>query len=228
MRTRNDLERLEAAGRPLLAEAESLVDTGEEDRILARILASDRPPARPRATRRLRPALLLAAAAVVAAAIAVVSSDVFTRSNPAAATQTGGPHRVALSGAAFQVAGYRFRSPAGFKASSSSCPGASSGSGPQTVLNGFAAAASADGGCVEAAYLIPGSPSAPDPTPADAQAVDVGSYQGYFVSQGSAGDTLYVELPAGPAPHPYLVLFAEGLTEDQLIAVAQSGLPQNP
>ena len=227
MRTCNDLERLEAAGRPLLAAAESLVDVAEEDRILERILASGRAPARPRATRGLRPALLLTGAAVVAAAIAVLSSNVFTRSN-AAAPQTTGHHRVALSGAAFQVAGYRFRSPAGFKASSSSCPGASSGSGPQTVLNGFAAAASADGGCVEAAYLIPGSPSAPDATPADAQAVAVGSYQGYFVSQGSAGDTLYVELPAGPAPHPYLVLFSEGLTEDQLIAVAQSGLPQNP
>ena len=51
MRTRNALERLEAAGRPLLAEVESLVDVAEEGRILERILAAASAGRSPRATR---------------------------------------------------------------------------------------------------------------------------------------------------------------------------------
>jgi len=207
MRTRNDLERLEAAGGPLLAEADSVVDAAEEERILERILASDRAAA---ATARPRPAkrvALVLVGAVVLAATAVLASLEIGGHRTAVPPPPAHQH-VALTGPKIQLAGYRFRTPAGFK--------------------GFKAAASADGGCVEAFFLIRGNPDAPNPTPTDAQPVAVGSYQGYFVSQGSAGDTLYVELPAGPAPHPYLVLYSQGLTEDQLIAVAQSGLPQNP
>ena len=227
MRTRNDLERLEAAGGPLLAEADSVVDAAEEERILERILASDRAAA---ATARPRPAkrvALVLVGAVVLAATAVLASLEIGGHRTAVPPPPAHQH-VALTGPKIQLAGYRFRTPTGFRGTSTSCPGASSGSGPQTVVNGFKAAASADGGCVEAFFLIRGNPDAPNPTPTDAQPVAVGSYQGYFVSQGSAGDTLYVELPAGPAPHPYLVLYSQGLTEDQLIAVAQSGLPQNP
>ncbi len=225
MRTRNALERLTAAGRPLLSETDSLVDEGEKDRILARILGSRRPSARRRIPYRLRAGLAVCVAAAVAAAIAVAA-----HSKPAAPRE-GGNHQVVLKGARVQMAGYRFRTPVGFKASSSSCPGASSGSGPQTVMNGFTSAASADGGCVEALTLIAGNPSAPPPeAPADSESVAVGSYQGYFVSQGSSGDALYVEIPnATDAQHPeYLILFAQGLTEEQLIAVAESGLPASP
>ncbi len=96
-----------------------------------------------------------------------------------------------------------------------------------TVLDRFGAAASADGGCVEAFFLVPGSASAPTPTPVG-QAVEVGSYQGYYDSEGDSGATLYVELPqasAGGSAPVILALYGQGLTEDQLIAVAESGLP---
>lgn len=226
MRAGNELRRLSTAEPALLADTEPLVDAGEEERILGRILASSRTHStgRGRMTRRRRTAYLVVGVGLAAALVAVASIG---HGKPS----TSPPlvhHHPPLSGATFQLAGYHFKTPAGFKASSSSCPGASSGSGPRTVLNGFAAAASADGGCVEATLLVPGSPSAPDATPADAQPVAVGSYQGYFVAQGSSGDTLYVELPSAAAPHPYLVLFAQGLTEEQLIAVAVSGLPGSP
>ena len=138
------------------------------------------------------------------------------------------------------MAGYHFRTPSGFKTSKASCDtvlaqlradGALGRSGPVTVMNGFKAAASADGGCVEVFIEIPGSPSAPTPSPPPGEAVDVGSYQGYYDSQEGGGANLYVELPkaGGDAAHPiFLVLYAQGLTEDQLIAVAQSGLPGSP
>ncbi len=76
------------------------------------------------------------------------------------------------------------------------------------------------------------SPTLTIPTPAG-QPVDVGSYQGYYEAQGvgEARPASYdvrrgvvrLELP-GQAMSTYLVLFAQGLTEDQLIAVAESGL----
>jgi hypothetical protein len=214
MRTRNALERLAAAGRPLLAEAESLVEPDERERILERILASERRVAA--VPSRRRTVLVLVLGAIVAAAIAVVSIGVFTRSS-----RTGGHHPFALTGPTIELAGYHFRTPAGFKAASS-CQAPPTGTGPTTVLNGFAAAASADG-CVEAAVLIHAGAR-----PAGAEPVDVGQYQAYYASPDSSGEsTLYVELPnaggdGGPA---YVVLFARGLTEDQLVAVAASGLP---
>ena len=96
-------------------------------------------------------------------------------------------------------------------------------SSPSAAGNGFAAAASADGGCVEAFYVISTSGSA---IPQGATPVDVGSYQGYVVAQDGADDSaLYVVLP-GPGKYwQALLLSAKGLTEAQLVAVAQSGLP---
>jgi len=225
MRTRDALERL-AAAEPVV---ELPVDAGEEERILERILASDRVRSRRRPDRRPVLALLLAGA-VVAAAAAVAATGAFRSAGPhPRVVEPARHHRVVLTGPRIELAGYHFRTPAGFKASKSSCPGASSGSGPTTVLNGFASAASAEGGCVEAFLMRPGSPSAPNATPADTQPVDVGSYQGYIASAGSDGGlNLYVELAAGPPPHPYLLLYAQGLDEEQLIAVAVSGLPASP
>jgi len=221
MRTRNALERLAAAGGPLLAAADSLVDASETERILAGILASDR-----RATvshRRRRAVLVLTLGAVVAAAIAVVSTGAFTGSNRA-----GGHHRVALTGPRLKLADYHFKTPAGFKASSGSCVAPSSSSGPVTVTNGLAAAASAEGGCLEAFVMI-ASPGASTPAQEGAAPVAVGAYQGYFVPEDSSGrSTLYVQLPDLGDMKQFLSLLAESLTEQQLIAIAESGLPQNP
>jgi hypothetical protein len=225
MRTRNELERLTAAGRPLVANAESLVDTGEEDRILERILASERPA--PRGARRGRAVLALAGAAVLVAAAAVAAIE---RGNSAASPPNGRTrhHPVALSGATFRLSSYRFKTPAGFKASSDSCVAASSSSGPVAVMNGFAAAASADGGCVEAFFTLE-STDGSSPASNGAQPVDVGTYPGYFVPADASGEsTLYVQLPTFyNGEKQYVALFSEGLTEEQLIAVAQSGLPGN-
>jgi len=228
MRTRKELDRLTEAGRPLLAEADSLVDSGEKDRILERILASDRPSLtrRRRATKRAALVLIGAAVLVAAASVAVLETG---RGAPLSKGVGRHPHR--LNGAAIQLAGYRFKTPAGFKASSDSCIAASSSAGPVTVKDAFAAAASADGGCIEGFVFV----SANGTTPADngAEPVAVGDYQGYYVPQGASGEsTLYVLLPTestggSDGPH-YLALFAEGLTEQQLIAIAQSGLPGNP
>lgn len=212
MRTRNALERLAAA-----APAVELPADAEEDRILERILTSPRPTAR----RRRPPTLALAGVAVLAAA-GIAASLELGNSNPA--TPARGPHHVALRGATLKLAGYDFRTPAGFSASDTACAPPASAGQPMTVLSRFGAAASADGGCVEAFLLAPGSPTAPPATPADAESVDVGSYQGYFVSSDT---TLYVALPTANEPSTYLVLYAQGLTEDQLIAVAQSGLPSS-
>lgn len=223
MRTRNPVERLAAAGRPLLAEAVALVDASEENRILELIFASDRRVAV--VHRRWRPVLVFALGAVVAAAIAVVSTGTFQSSNRA-----GGRHRVALTGPKIEVAGFHFRTPAGFSASTSSCLSRPVPGRPRPAIDGFAAAASADGGCLEAAYLLADQSLH---GPADAQPIDVGQYQGYFVPQtrGPAGQSsLFVDLPkaGGGQLKVSLLLLSQGLTEDQLIAVAESGLPTLP
>jgi len=242
MRARSSLERLAAAGHPLVAQSDALVDATEENRIREQIVSSDRGPA----VRRHRPpraVLVLVAVAVVAAAGAVAGLKL-DRSAARVAGRTGSRHpQVTLTGATIEMAGFHFHTPAGFIASKSSCDISSSRSGPHgvsnsgpvtpvTVVNGMKGAASADGGCVEVFFEIPGSPGAPAPIPSDAVPVDVGSYQGYFDSQGASGDVLYVELPktadAAATSPVYVVLHAQGLTEDQLIAVAQSGLPAQP
>lgn len=219
MPARNALTRLAAVA----PTAEPPVDAGEEERILEGILAS---PRRTAARRRAR--LLVPAGAVVLAAAALAVSLAFGHSKPVASTTSG--HRVALTGARIQAAGYHFRTPAGFKASKTLCEATSGNGQPTTVLNGFASAASADGGCVQAFLEIPGSKGAPEPIPTDADAVDVGAYQGYYVDQADAGEVLYVQLPktADAGASVYLALFAQNLTEDQLVAVAQSGLPASP
>jgi hypothetical protein len=218
MRARNSLERLATAGRPLLADADSLVDAAERDRILEWILASRRAPAR---SRRLRPALLLVGAAILAVPVAIFTIGALDRGT-GRVTKVGGNHHLALTGPTIHLAGYHFRTPAGFKLSSTGC----STSPGSPVTNGFAAAASADGGCVEAAWLIGGNDST---IPAGAQPVDVGSLHGYFVARSdSSASRLYVDLNKVGGHLAYLVLIADGLTKDRLVAVAESGLPTLP
>ncbi len=222
MRTTDELERLTAAEPELLGQTESFVDASEEELILERIVAAGRPraPHRGRMTRRRRTALVVVGVALAAAIVAVAS--IGHGSRPASVSQ--GPHRFRLSGATIQLAGYRFRTPAGFKAAGGACNGFINGFGTQPSGNNpFSDAGSADGGCVEAAFLV-GPDASP---PAGADPIAVGSYNGFLLSEGSQKSVLYVELPnaGGPGNRAYLELFARGLTPDQLVAVAQSGLP---
>jgi hypothetical protein len=231
MRTSDALERLAAAGRPLLAEAERLADADDENRILERILAAGRPTAPAWTIRRLRPALL-AGVAILAAIVAAAASGVFTHSKSASPRSDGRPQHLALSGARIQLAGYRFRTPAGFKRSTSSCISAPVADEPRPTIDGFAAAASADGACVEGVYFVAADwLEAHGLMPDASDAVDVGNYHGYFVPPEASGDksTLYVNLPNADGPRVvYLVLYARGVTEQQLLAIAESGLPSLP
>ncbi len=216
MRTRNALERLGVAGQPLLAEADSMIGAAEEEQILARIVATSRPVAR-----RRRPiSLVLVSALVIGAALAALV--IHGRVAP-----SGGDHKVALTGVSIQLAGYHFRTPAGFKATADLQCG---DQGPNPTVNGFTAAASAAGGCVGVAFMRSGTATGLTATPTG-QSVAVGSYRGYYDAQSPNESSLYVALPkdnsSAPAP-AYLVLFATGLSEDQLIAVAESGLSDIP
>jgi hypothetical protein len=208
MRARNTLTRLAAVA----PSTEPVLDAGEEDRILARIFASDRPATQLAGRRRVTLAFI--GVAVVVAAIVLASVELPRHSGAAG---TG----LRLTGAPISLAGFHFRTPAGYQASSSSC-GAS-------VTDRFDAAASADGGCVEVFYMISANGSA---VPAGATPVDVGAYQGYTVSPDAKGQTtLYVALPTVSGADfnwQAVVFFSHGLTVDQLVAVAESGLPPTP
>jgi hypothetical protein len=96
----------------------------------------------------------------------------------------------------------------------------------------FAAAAAADGACVEAAYIVAGDwLKTHDPIPDSAAAVDVGDYSGYYVAADGSSDesSLYVALPHADAQRiVYVLLVAHGVPEDELIAIAASGLPTLP
>jgi hypothetical protein len=231
MRTRDELERLTAAGRPLLAEAESLVGAGEEERILERVLAFDRAAAAVHRRRRAGLVLVLGLLAVLAAAGTVAALEV-GRGNQPSSRPTGHHHQLALRGSRILLAGYKFRTPAGFKPSTRSCISAPVANSPRPSIDGFAAAASADGGCVELVYLVAADwLQAHGLMPDATDAVAVGRYKGYFVPPQASGkeSTLYVNLPGADGKRVvFLVLLSRGLTEAQLIAVAESGLPTLP
>lgn len=228
MRTRDALERLAAAGSPLLAQADALVDAAEADRILERIVATNRlSPAR-RTSRRAALVLVGAAALAVAATAAVLEGG----RGAAPAPPSAGHHPVALTGPRIELAGYHFRTPAGFKASKSGCLSAPAAGMPRPASDGFAAAAAADGACVEAVDVVAGDwLQSHDPIPDSATAVDIGRYTGYYVApQASGGESsLYVNLPHADAGRVvYLLLVGRGVSEDELIAIAVSGLPTLP
>lgn len=229
MRTCDELERLAAASRPLLAEADSLVGAADEERILARVLAFDRAAAATHRRRRTGLVLVLVGALVAAG---IVASLEFGRGSSPSSRPNGHHHQLALSGSRIQLAGYKFRTPAGFKPATKSCISGPVASKPRPSIDGFAAAASADGGCVELVYLVAADwLQAHGLMPDAADAVGVGRYQGYFVPPQTSGkeSTLYVNLPGADGKRVvFLVLLSKGLTEAQLIAVAESGLPTLP
>jgi hypothetical protein len=164
-----------------------------------------------------------AAAAALAAALAVPSGPTF----PAPSTPK--------HGAVLELASFHFALPSGFVPRDAGCTTPPSvslpqdgnqavhqvGANPETVLQAMRSAASADGGCVEVA-LAAGS----DVVPYGATQIAVGTYAGY-VSTASNGDlTLDVAIPAAYGTN-YLVLASEGLTQQQLVAIATSGLPDS-
>lgn len=194
--------------------------------------------------RNVRLVVALAGIVVVSAVVAVAAVRIGGGTQPV--SKRVGHHSHALTGATIQLAGYRFRTPAGFKGSSGAC----ADSGP--LLRGFSSAASAEGGCIYGGILTLESTGAPSAIlahiPAKVEPVAVGDYQGYFLAHAPpdsgchptppstqpcsnpppVGDmALYVFIPhaAGPGQLRYVVLYAEGLTEYQLIEVARSGLP---
>lgn len=216
MRTRDELASLATAGKSLLPSTESLVDAGEQDRILAQILASPRMPRRPH-----RPVALLMVGAAAVAAAAAIASLALTGGQTSRTATRAQHHR----GESFALAGYRFRLPAGYTVSADTCQFWSGASGqqpgtPVPVLHSFADSASADGGCL-LAMLIDGNST----LPANATPVAVGSYKG-FVAASPAGsqEALYVEIPSAQGNH-YLALLSQGLATEQLISIAETGLP---
>jgi hypothetical protein len=212
MRTHNALARLAAAGALLHAQADSLLGPAEEELILERIVASDRRAHA--APRRLRAVLVLVGVALVAAAATVASLEL--GGGGAAAPRTAGHHHLALTGPRIELAGYHFRTPAGFEDSNSPCT-------PSATAR-FSAAASADGGCVEAFFMLNTGKYAIVP---DAKPVEVAGTPGFLVSSQQSL-TLYAPLPQMGEYFPYLMLVGKGLTADQLVAIAESGLPAHP
>jgi hypothetical protein len=215
MRTRNALERLVVAGRPVLAGLDSLVDMPEEERILAQIVASDRS-----AARRRRP-IALALVAVGLIAIAATSAWISMERGSTPAAKTGRHHHIALTGARIQLAGYHFETPAGFEAGSGSTCWYAASARPGVPSGSLAEAAAADGGCLEAFFMLDTGQYAISP---DAQPIDVAGAQGFLVT-GSDSLRLYVPLPKAGVDNAYLMLVGQNLTADELVAIAESGLP---
>jgi hypothetical protein len=125
-------------------------------------------------------------------------------------------------------------------------------SGPAIVLQGASAAASAKGGCVDGGIATLSGPAAPTAIllhiPRYAEPVMLSGYQGYLLAHApsdgcavsptnpppcppaQAKSLLYVYIPdaSDPRHSTYVVLLAQGLTKDQLIGVAESGLRKLP
>ncbi len=127
------------------------------------------------------------------------------------------------TGDTLRLANYSFGLPAGFKAATGPCTTSSSSGAPLTVLGGMVAAASTAGGCIEAG-LAAGAVHGP---PSGAQPVQVGTYQGFVSVTSATSETLYVEIPTVDGDH-YLILTAVGLSAQELIDIAEAGLPGSP
>ena len=161
-----------------------------------------------------------AAALIVVGALAVAGGG---DSHPTSGTHPAAT--VPAAGTTIRLAGYSFQLPAGYQTVGSDCAALPPGLTPTIPVvgeNSFAAAASTRGACIEA-LLAAGNVAT---VPAGAQSVQVGPYQG-FVTAGAPTDVvLYVEIPAAERHHD-LILVASGLNADQVVAIAESGLPSS-
>jgi hypothetical protein len=169
-------------------------------------------------------ATVVATAAALVALIGVALTPGDKGSPVPLPTQGSLPPTRPGTGQTMHLASYNFRLPAGYATAASACTALPTDlastipAGPATGLP-TAAAASADGGCVEAALV-----SREVPIPAGAQAVEVGPYSGFVSTSAPPSVDLYVEIPAFRGYHD-LVLAAKELTANQLVAIAKSGLP---
>jgi hypothetical protein len=181
---------------------------------------------RPRRPRR----YLIGIAGVAASAIIVVGALAFVgggRSAPTHAVLGHGPvatHPTTGSGrdarATIRLASYSFNLPSGYRPVHNSCGVSWLSQRPRMSYVGATSFAhSTNGGCV-AAFLAAGVVAQ---RPAASRPVRVGQYQGFVVSGSGSAVVLYVEIPAAGTDHA-LVLIANGLTADQVIAIAASGL----
>jgi hypothetical protein len=115
-----------------------------------------------------------------------------------------------------------FRLPAGFMATRTPCAPLPSGVGVRRTAHGeagFAAGASAHGGCVEVALVAQAvrPPEGATPTP-------VGRYHGFMTTQASDQTiTLYVEIPAAKGTQE-LVVIARSLSGNQVADIARRTL----
>jgi hypothetical protein len=133
-----------------------------------------------------------------------------------------------LTGPTLRLANYSFKLPSGFVTVDSPCTAVPSSNSGDPITGGRAAA-SADGGCLEAAYAV-GPGTAP---PTDAQPVQIGGYQAFLATTSATSETLYVAIPAatGGGDEYLVVLTAVDLSASQLIAIATtafSGFPISP
>ena len=142
-----------------------------------------------------------------------------------------GQSHIVLTGPRIQLAGYRFGTPAGFRASSTACAKAISLLEIQPHSNTFTAAGVANGPCVAGSFVAV-SRGALSLILEFAHPRDVGGYQGYDDWGTDPHDhvfsELYVHAPAvGGHDTPYLVLTAQDLTVGELADIAISGLPSS-
>jgi len=228
MPARTVIDRLDEARPLILRRSELVVDEAEEHRILQAVLRSrvvadvDMPSGR---SARSRPSGWMLAAAAVLASAALASALILSGDGQVPAghhEHVAGPPP-ASRGSVLKLASYTFTLPPGFRSTTTSCAPSPSGRQSGLPMKGsteFAAAASADGGCIEV-RLVAGATATP-PTGAKVESVRV--YEAFLTTQGPSTETLYVEIPAAVGLHA-LVLVASGISAGQLVAIANSGLP---
>jgi hypothetical protein len=186
----------------------------------------------------------IAAAVVVVIGIGgVLLATVTSSSRPGQGPRQASPATrpvVALTGGTIRLAAATMHLPAGFKAVPGACAPAPNGLGaPISFLNSsFAAAASANGGCIEA-WLADATTTV---VPPEAVPVTITGYQGELYSNQSTGfSTLYVTIPADlyvnvvtadgqpdPTATIDLVLTTNGLSANELESIAATGIPAQP
>jgi hypothetical protein len=234
MPTHTELDRLAAARPAFLDRTERVVDEAEESRILDQILvfapsptASVNTPPSVRREHSFRIVVrVISGVSAVALVIVVIVAMAGSNGHPPGVHRDHALRVTTPSSSTapiMRLAGLRFKLPAGYKTVDSPCTASPSPipGTPLTVIGGLTAAASADGGCIEAgvtSWALTGA------VPQGVKPVQVGPYHGFLSSGPTEIVTLYVAIPVADTTH-YLVLTSVGLSADQVVAIAKAGLP---